>query len=246
MIHRRRGLIVVAVLTALVGLIVLFPARVAYRIASPPFVAMAGISGTVWHGNAREFGTNGVYLRDLEWDIRPLGLFTGRFVYDVSGSPPSGFLDSEVAVGFGGSVTLSRLTASVPLQMLERAVGIAGLRGMASLQFERLKLADGRPVALDGTIDVADLVVPLVTRGSLGGYRAEFFTQDDGIVASIEDTNGVVDLAGSLRIGRDKSYEFLGHVVPRNNTPSDVAQRVRLLPRADRPDQHVLQFGGSY
>lgn len=246
MIHRPRGLIVVAVLTATVALILLFPARVAYRFVSSPLIAMSGISGTVWRGEAREFSTNGVYLRDLEWRIRPLRLLTGRFVYDVAGTPVSGFLESEVAVDFGGDVTLSDLTASVPLQMLERAIGIDGLRGMASLQFERLALSDGRAAALDGSIDVANVLVPLVSRSSLGGYRAEFFTQEDGIVASIEDTDGVVDLAGSLRINPDKSYEFFGHVVPRDNTPSDLAQRVRLLPRADRPGQHVLQFGGSY
>ena len=246
MIERRRGLIVAGVVTALIALIVLFPARVAYRIVSSPLIVMSGITGTVWNGHAREFSTNGVYLRDLEWQIRPLRLFTGKIVYDISGSPVSGFLESEVAVGLGGSLTLSDLTASVPLQMLEGAVGVAGLRGMASLQFERLKLVDGRAVALDGTIDMADVVVPMVSRSSLGGYRAEFFTQDDSIVASVEDTDGVLDLAGSLTISADKSYEFLGHVVPRNNTPSDLAQRVRLLPRADRPGQFVIQFGGSY
>ena len=246
MINSRRGLVVVAVLTTLIALIVLFPARVAYRLVSSPLVAMSGISGTVWSGEAREFSTNGVYLRDLEWRIRPLGLLTGRLVYDIAGSPVSGFLESEVAVGFGGDVTLSGLTASVPLQMLERAIRIDGLRGMASLQFERLELVDGRAAALDCIIDVANVMVPLVSSSSLGGYRAEFFTQEDGIVASIEDTDGVVDLAGSLRINPDKSYEFFGHVVPRNNTPNDLAQRVRFLPRGDRPGQHVLQFGGAY
>ena len=246
MIHRRRGLVIIGVATALIALIVLFPARVAYRCASPSLVEMSGISGTLWNGQAREFATNGVYLRDLKWRLRPLRLFTGKFAYDIAGSPMSGFLESEVAVGFGGSVTLSGLTASVPLQMLERAVAIPGLRGMASLQFERLRLVDGRAVALDGMIDVADLVVPMVSRSPLGGYRADFFTQQDEIVASIEDTDAVVDLAGSLRISEDKSYEFFGNVVPRNNTPRDIAERVRFLPRGDRDGQHVLQFGGSY
>ncbi|MBT8081249.1 MAG: type II secretion system protein N [Gammaproteobacteria bacterium] len=246
MINRRRGLVAVAVLTALIALIVLFPARVAYRLASSPFMAMGGISGTVWRGQAREFSTNGVYLRDLEWRIRPLGLLTGKFAYDVSGSPVSGFFESELAVGLGGTVTLSGLSASVPLQMLERAAGVAGLRGMASLQFERLEIVDGRAVAFDGTIDVANLVVPLVARSSLGGYRAEFFTQEDSIVASIEDTDGVVDLAGSLRINPDKSYAFVGYVAARTNTPNDLAQRLRFLPETDRPGQRELRLEGTY
>ncbi|MEJ2274689.1 MAG: type II secretion system protein N, partial [Woeseiaceae bacterium] len=95
MIQRKRGLFLVGLLAALAAVVILFPARVAYRMASPPLVALSGLSGTIWHGSAREFSTNGIYLRDLEWRIKPAGLLTGKAVYSVSGSPVSGFFDSE-------------------------------------------------------------------------------------------------------------------------------------------------------
>ena len=246
MIRRKRGLFLVAALTILVGVVVLFPARVAYQLASPPHLAMSGFSGTVWHGRAREFSTNGVYLRDLEWRIRPLRLLSGKAVYTISGSSVNGFLNSDVAISPGGQVSLSDLQAALPLQMLERAIGVAGLRGNASVQFERLVLEAGRPVAVDGIIDVSGLVVPLVAQSSLGGYRAEFFTQNNGIVASVEDTDGVVDLAGSLQINPDKSYSFLGQVVAKPNTPDALRQRLQYLPKTNRPGQHELRLDGSY
>jgi len=243
---RARGLLVVALLTVIIGLLATFPARVAYSWASPPFVQTSGIKGTIWSGTAREFSTNGVYLTDLSWRMRPLQLFTGKAMYEVSGSPVAGFFESEVAVSFGGSVTLRNLRASLPLQMFEAASNVAGLRGSASLQFERLQLVAGRPAAMDGTLDVADLVVPMVAGTSLGGYRAEFFTQNNGIVASVEDTDGVIDLAGSLQLRNDKSYAFLGQVMAKSNTPEQIRRQLRFLPPGNDSGQHELRLEGSY
>lgn len=246
MIQRKPRLVLVAVLTVVVALLVMFPARVAYRWASPPLMSMSGIEGTVWSGTAREFTTNGVYLSNLSWSIRPLHLFTGKALYVVSGTPATGFLDSEIAIGLGGRITLRNLSASVPLQMIERAANIAGLRGNASLQFERLELVNGRPAAIDGTVDIANLVVPMLGRSSLGGYRAEFFTQNNGIVASVEDTDGVVDLAGSVNLNLDGSYQFLGQVKAKSNTPESISNQLRYLPPANDRGQHELRLEGSY
>ena len=246
MIQRNRGLTLLAILTLVIALVITFPARIAYQWASPPHVKLSGIQGTIWSGNAREFSTNGVYLHDLTWQMKPLRLFTGKAVYDISGSPVSGFFESQIALGFGGTLTLENLSASVPLQMFGPAANITGLSGGASLKFERLQLKSGRPTIMDGTVDVANLVVPALSGGSLGGYRAEFFTQDNGIVASIEDTDGVIDLAGSLQLNADKSYAFLGQVVAKPNAPEGVKRQIRFLPAANDRGQHELRLEGTY
>ena len=246
MIQRRRGLVLVAVVTGIVALVVTFPARIAYKWVSSPLLAMNGISGTVWSGKAREFSTNGVYLRNLEWRSHPLKLLAGKLAYSVSGSPVSGFFESDIAIGLNGTTTLTNLSGAIPLQMLEAAANVPGLRGEASLQFERLRLVAGRAVALDGTITIANLVVPMVHRGPLGGYKAEFFTQNDGIVASVEDTDGVVDLAGSLQLKPDGSYAFLGQVVAKPNTPDSLRQQMRFLGPANERGQQEIRLEGAY
>jgi hypothetical protein len=65
-------------------------------------------------------------------------------------------------------------------------------------------------------------------------------------VASVEDTEAVLDLAGSLRINPDKSYAFLGYVVARGNTPEGLASRIKRLPQMDVAGQHELRLEGSY
>lgn len=246
MIQRRRGLVLVAALAAIIALVVTFPARVAYQWVSSPFLAMSGISGSVWAGKAREFSTNGIYLRDLEWRIRPFQLFTGKIAYAISATPVSGFFDSKIAIGLDGTTTLTDLSAALPLQMAESAAKVPGLRGQASLQFERIQLVKGRAAAMDGTVSIADLVVPIVHRGSLGGYKAEFFTQNNGIMASVEDTDGVVDLAGSLQIKPDATYSFVGQVVAKSNTPDAVRQQMRFLGPANERGQQEIRLEGAY
>lgn len=246
MIKRNRGLVLLGLVVLVIALTVTFPARIAYRWASSPFIAMSGIQGTIWNGSAREFSTHGVYLRDLEWRMRPLQLFTGKAVYDVAGSPISGFFESRVSISLGGKVALRDLNASVPLSMFERAANVNGLRGNASLRFERLELVNGRASTMNGTVEVAGLVVPMVAPSSLGGYRAEFFTQNNGIVASVEDTDGVVDLAGSLQLNPDKSYAFLGQVGPKPTTPEALRNQLRYLGSANERGLHELRLEGSY
>jgi general secretion pathway protein N len=244
--QRRSGLILVAVATGIIALVATFPARIAYKWVSSPLLAMSGVSGTVWSGKAREFSTNGVYLRDLEWRSHPLKLLTGKLAYSVSGSPVSGFFESDIAIGLSGTTTLTNLSGAIPLQMIEGAANVPGLRGEASLQFERLRLDAGRAVALEGTITIANLIVPMVHRGSLGGYKAEFFTQNDGIVASVEDTDGVVDLAGSLQLKPDGSYSFLGQVVAKPGTPDALRQQMRFLGPANERGQQEIRLEGAY
>ena len=243
--QNRSRLLIAGSITLLLGLVIFFPARVAYQWFAPDTVAVGGIEGSIWSGRAREARIAGVYMRDVSWRLRPQSIFTGKLGYVVEARPTSGFVDGSVAVGATGTVTMSDLTASIPLQSLQQAVSLPGLRGVVNAQFERLTLEDGLPVAADGTLEVANLVAPLVHRGPIGGYRAEFFTQESGVMASVEDTDGLVDLAGSLQISSDRSYQFVGQLAAKSNTPANVRQQMQFLGSPNERGQHELRLEGQ-
>ncbi len=241
----RSRLLVIGLVTFLIGLVALFPARVAYHWVSPPGVAIAGIEGTVWRGRALEGQVAGLYLRDIGWRMRPLALFTGKLAYAVEADAASGFASANVALGAGGRAVLEDLTASLNLQALQQLAGMPGLDGAASLQFERLEFADGVPVAANGVLEVANVRVPIVHRSPLGGFRAEFFTQDTGIVASIEDVDAVVELAGSFTLANDRSYQFIGQVAPTDDTPTQLREQMRFLGSPNERGNHEFRFEGQ-
>ena len=245
----RRGLVILGVLTLVVGIIALFPARVAYHwfiapSAEEQLLRMSGLSGTFWSGEARELSAGGVYLSDVRWNVKPLHLLTGKIVLALEASPVSGFVETDVIATLNGKLSLTNLTASLPLAPLAQPFRVPGLQGSASLQFDRITVTDGLPVAADGVLTVADFSAAKLFRGPLGGYKVEFFTQNNGIAASIEDTDGVVDLAGSLKVNADRSYQFLGKVAAKANTPQALRNQFRALGNPDDRGQYELRLEG--
>jgi general secretion pathway protein N len=223
----RRRLIIASVVTLLAGLIILFPARVAYDWFAPPGIRVSGISGSVWSGSASRANVSGVYVANFQWHIKPLRLFTGRVTYVIEG------------------VAGTEISAYMPLQSLQESSGVQGIGGTASAQFEQIVLSNGVPVAAKGTIEVSGLLLPLVSRTSIGGYRADVFTQEDGIVASIEDTDGIVDLAGSLTLAADGAYAFDAQIAPKPETPQQIRDQLRFLGSANERGQYELRLEGG-
>lgn len=244
MIRSTRGLIFLGLIVFVIGIVVLFPARVAIGWFAPSGVSISGVQGSVWRGRAEEASVDGFYLRDLNWTASPLALFYGKFAYQLAASPISGFFDSHVSADLEGNVTMTNLTAALPLGIFADAAGIPNLDGNASAKFERLEIVDGLAIVADGTIQIANLIVPFLGRESLGAYSAEFRTQNNGIVALIEDADGIVDLAGSLQVRTDRSFKFLGQVIVTAKTPQSVRQQLKFLPPANERGQQEIRLEG--
>lgn len=244
MIKTNRGLLLLAALTLIAALLIMFPARVAYLWAAPAGIAMSGIDGTVWRGKTDAMSVEGIYLRDVSWTMNPLRLLRGQANFHVQGSPVAGFVEADVGIGIGGTLIVSDLAAALPLSLFADVVNVRGLQGDASLQFDRIEIRDGLPVAANGTLRVSKLVAPRLGREPIGGYEAEFFTQNNGVAATVEDTDGVVDLAGSLQLNEDRSYQFLGKVIAAPEAPASLKRQLEYLGSADERGQRELRLEG--
>lgn len=245
MIKTKRGLLLVALLTFGIAMVVMLPARVAYQWVAPAGVAVSGMHGTAWRGGADSVSVNGIYVGDVSWKVHPWRLLTGQANYRVQGSPVAGFVEANIGIGVTGTLTVSDLAASLPLSLFAQSLNVRGLQGDASLQFERIKLKDGIPFAADGTVRVSQLIAPRLSRDAIGGFEAEFFTQDTGVAATVEDTDGVIDLAGSLEVNQDRSYRFLGKVVAKQGAPASLTRQLEYLGSADERGQREVRFEGT-
>lgn len=234
------------VLAFLIAVVALLPARVVYQWVSPAELRLAGISGTVWSGRASHASVNGWYIRNLEWRARPWALALGQAKAQVSGEPAAGFFEATVGIGAGGRVTVTAATASVSLASLAGALSQPGLSGAANLQIERLEIHDGLPVAATGRLAIDSLFAPLIYEAApIGGYQAEFFTREDGIAASVEDTDGVLDLAGSLTLSPDRNYAFVAKLAPKPGIDEGLRNRLRFLGNPDERGQYELRLEGE-
>lgn len=237
--------VVAGFLVLLVVLTVTFPARVAYRWLAPPDLQLSGISGSIWNGTAAEGLAGGAYLRDISWRMKPAALLTGKLAFETSASPASGSMNTDVAVGLDGDLSLTNLSGSVPLDLVHNAFQQAGISGDLALQFEELVLANGVPVAANGSVTVANFFARDLSAGAIGDYRAEFTTADNRITAIVEDVSGVLDVSGVITINADRSYSFVGEVAALPGAPPSIEQQLRYLGTADERGQRPFRFEGQ-
>lgn len=220
-------------LTLLVGLLLFFPARIAYQWFAPDTIKVAGFDGSVWRGSATEAWVGGLYLRDLRWSVRPARLLTGKLGYALAARPSSGFVDGDVAIGLGGRLTLSAVSGAVPLELLRPIVNSPGLKGSLSLQIDEAELDDGMPISATGTFEVANIVEPRLHPGSLGGYRGQLASDAGVLLITYEDTDGVFDIEGRISVREGGEFVHSARLRAKNTTPPRFQQFIDTLPFAE-------------
>lgn len=241
----RRRLITLGVAVFAFGVLLGFPARVAYHLFAPEQLRLSAISGTLWNGRAAEGQAASMYLQNLEWSFRPLALFTGKLAFDTSLDPAGGFLETRVALGLGGRVMFNDLEGAIPIAALQGLLPAPGIGGNARLQFSELTIDDGLPIAADGTLDVIGLSVRGLSPTPVGDFRAELSTTDEGISGSVEDLAGMLDIAGALRVANDRSVSLIGLVAPTPSTPQTLTNQLRFLGSANERGQREFRFEGE-
>ncbi len=240
-----RAYVLAGLLVFIAGLVITAPARVAVALFAPDNIRISDVSGSVWNGRAGAVLASGVYLRDVQWKLKPMALLTGTAALNLDAALPGGFLTTELELRSENSLSLSELSASLPLALIADAVRTPGLSGEASIRFASLDVENGVPVSATGTVNIARLVVPALGAGNLGGYRLEVTPADDGIVGSLEDTDGVVDIAGSVTLTTDRAYTLLARLEPKRSAPERLKTQIGYLPRTGVGDQREIRLEGS-
>lgn len=227
-----------------VGMVLFFPARVAYHWLSPEVIKVAGINGSLWNGNAAEAWLGGFYFRDLRWRIRPAQLLTGKLGYSLEAKPARGFVEGNVAVSAGGTLTLATVSASVPLELLRPMLNNPGLAGALNVQIAEAELRDGIPVSGEGTFEIANMVDPRIHPGSIGGYRGRATSNESGVDVVYEDTDGLIDIDGHINVQNNGRFIHSARLRAKNTTPERFRQFIDALPLAeDGSDWHEYVLG---
>ena len=237
--------IIGGILVLLLVLVATFPARVAYQWFAPPDLQLTGIGGSIWSGTATEGLAGGAYIRDVSWRFKPGALLGGKLAFATTSRPASGTMNTDVAVGLDGSLTLSALTGSVPLDLVHPAFQQNGISGDLSLAFDRLVMKDGLPVDVAGSVTVANVYVPNLSAGVLGDFRADFQTVDGTVTGTVDDVAGVLDVDGVISLAPDRSYSLVGEVAARPSAPPSIEQQLRFLGSPDQRGMRPFRFEGS-
>ncbi|NNC76611.1 MAG: type II secretion system protein GspN [Woeseiaceae bacterium] len=239
-----RRLAAALLITLVAGVILMFPARVAYHWFAPADLVLAAITGTVWKGSSTHGSVAGVYLADLNWRIKPLSLFKGRIAYRVNTELAGGYIDGDVAATIAGNIVITDAKAALSLDALAAGIGRRGLGGFANADVEKLFLQDGFIADAVGKVVIRDLQLAQLGAQPIGGYLADVSSTDEGIVALVEDTDGVIGINGRFLLRPNGQYQFLGSLAPKTETPQYLRDQTRYLGSPDANGEYEFRFEG--
>jgi len=240
-----RYLTIAGAVVFLAGVVALFPARVAYSWFAPDIVRLSGVSGTLWRGRAQEGQIDRLYLRNLDWTVRPSALLRGALALDVSVSPAGGFIEARVELSVSGAVRLTDVNAGLSLDALRSLLPLANIDGNLRVQLDRLVVEDGIPSDAEGSVEVVALTIQPLSRTPVGSYRIRFSADGGGIAGSVEDIDGMFDVAGTIRLDAERNYELRGLIVPTPEAPPGVVRQLQILGSPNERGQREFRLEGS-
>ena len=226
--------------------LVTLPAATVLSFFHPPGVTLSGVSGTIWKGRAQAVRSGNLHVGSVEWDLSILPLLTGKLGADVKITRSDGFAEGSIAVS-GARVTVRGLNASLPLSALPPNIVRGGWTGTATLRLPQLALENAWPVALTGTIEIANLVGPANRPAALGGYKVVFpeGAAADGLQGALSDTGGPLAVNGTIDLRKDRSYLVNGLIATRPDAPSDMARTLEILGAPDAQGRRQFSIEGS-
>jgi hypothetical protein len=237
--------LVAATAFAAVG-VAFLPASLVTDRLPPPLVA-DGVSGTLWSGGVDTLRLDGAPLGALGWQLHPLALLALRVDADLDLARADGFARGRVAAASAALVSARDVEFRLPLAALAGLSAVAGWQGELAGQLPALRLADGWPVAVAGTLTVRNLRTP-GSDLSLGDYAIEFDPPPPGggVAAHVHDTGGPLVVRATLAFGPGRAYRLAGEVTPRPDAAPGILQTLGFLGAPGADGRRPFLLTGSY
>lgn len=191
-------------LVLLCVLVVSAPARLLPLFVSGGQVALQGLGGTLWNGNASRamLATDAGYLHlgRVEWRLKPLSLLWLSPTLAIDATWGGQHLRGELRRSPAGNLRLRDAEGNIGAVLLSEFLPVR-LDGELSVQLQELLLREGLPQRLTGRLvwQGAGWQSPRGMR-PLGSYAVDIETlEDDRIVGQVVTLSGEVNAEGELR-----------------------------------------------
>lgn len=229
-------LISLLVVVYIVGLIVLFPAKIALSFAPiPQGVEVGRVDGTIWKGSVERVDSQGLSFHDVSWRLQPLDLLRLRATVDLNiPSHPSNILQGSAQIQARSSalmVNSGNFAANLEdMLVLSPVSSPIPLQGGISLNISGFEL--GSPVcnALEGRIVAMQVQAQFSNRwDNLGDYETNLGCSEGRIAVVMADNN------------------LLGLSVNGNVAPTGIDLRIGIAPQAGAPQgiRDLVQWLGQ-
>jgi hypothetical protein len=220
---QRRLSLCVACLTLVLFIAVLAPAKLLAVALQQhyPDVRISSVSGTLWRGRAygvaADLHGHGMSLSNLSWRLHPMSLLILSPRVDLEGELGRQTYSARLTRQLGGRWLVEDLKAILPAQLLSHSIGLP-LSGEISAEVAELAISNNGITELEGRIVLQQAAINEGASWSqLGSFAAELAPNaDGGLVVTVFDLGGAVELNTTVFVEMDGSYRMDGVVAVRD------------------------------
>ncbi len=229
-----KRLLIIGISVFVASLLLNFPAALGLKLFAPEGLAMHGVAGTIWSGRAAEASYLSTYLGEVNWRFRPLSLLLARAGYRVQSRSPVGNFDTRFAVGVTGALRIDALDGRTRLSsiasVLPPQVPVQLFDANLDLALSDIVLVEGWPTKAHGSILLSGVRMTGQS-DNLGSYEINVAEAEepDTLVAQFKDTDGPLQIEGTVDVQRDGNYSMNCKASPRANAPATLMAAVDLI-----------------
>lgn len=200
----------------------------AWLITRQPGLALSGISGSLWKGQASmaslTIENQTITLGKLQWDLQLLSLITLSPCVKVIASGQAQTFNGTVCSARGG-VIIKDADISLPVALAQAKIPVP-VRGDLSVHFSELRLRGNILLKLEGNLNWSNAQASNQVQWiPLGSIAAEFTDNGkNGVRAKIFDLESDVDLALDLELRAPSGGSAKGQL----DVPQTMIDRYRL------------------
>ncbi len=237
----------VAALLAFAGILVArMPASWVVPAAGRGPAGCASIEGSLWNGTCNGLTVGRNAFGDLSWELHPLRLLAGRLAAHLTLVGVGLHAVADAELDRRQNLTARNLVADLPLDPKLVPSLPAGLKGTAHLDLAHLEVTGGIVTALQGRIEVHDLVDHSGHDTVLGSYQLQFPAGTAEPVGQLRDLDGPLAVEGTLRLTRQGGFDVQGLVTPRSSASPELTNNLRFLGTPDAAGRREFSLSGTF
>lgn len=206
----------------------------------------ASIDGSLWSGSCTGLTVSGKPMGDLNWDLHPLRLLTGKLAAHLQLVNGPATVNTDVELGFGGRVTARNLSADLPLDPSLLPLVPPSIAGSAHLDLALVRLEHGIIKELRGKIEAHNIEDRQGADTPLGSYVISFAGGEGMPTGQIRDLDGPLAMEGTLKLTPQPGFELEGLVAPRKGAPPEIINNIRFFGSPDASGRRPFSLSGTF
>lgn len=188
-------------------------------------VHLAGISGTLWSGQAAQVSVAPVQLTQVGWRFKPFGLFLGSVVFQLDGKLSGKAFSARAGRGLFSGPYLADVVGSVPAIDLMYWAGLSAveLDGDFGFSLDDVEFSGGTLPAVAGQLVWKPAMVLSPVELNLGLAELTTAIEPGGITrGQLVANGGALTVQGDVTLQSDGNYQLVGDIKKTGSVPQAV------------------------